>query len=153
MLIKFSMKVYNSTIMAEITLSQFYPVPKEKVWEYLTNDELLSLWLMPTENFLLEKGREFSFKSKPSKYWNGAFVNTVIDFEENSFLSYKSVCEELKLDTVITWKLIEKNGGTKLSLTHSGFRFFGDFFARITLTGNWEKMVYKDLHYQLTRTR
>ena len=135
--------------MAEITLSQFYPVSKEKLWDYLTNDELIGLWLMPTENFLLERGRQFTFKSRPSKYWNGCFINTVMDFEVNSFLSYKCVCEALKLDTVITWKLIDKKEGTKLSLIHSGFRFFGDFFTRISLTGSWEKMMYTDLHNHL----
>ena len=108
---------------------------------------------MPTENFFPEKGRQFTFKSKPSKYWAGTFINTVLDCEIYTFLSYKSVCEALKLDTVITWKLSEKKGGTTLSLAHSGFRFFGDFFTRIALTGNWEKMVYKDLYDHLTQAR
>ena len=143
----------NISIMAEIRLSQFFPVAKEKVWEYLTNDELLSLWLMPTENFLLERGRVFTFKSRPSKYWNGSFINTIIDFEANSFLSYRNVCEVLKLDTVITWKLTEKKGGVKLSFTQSGFRFLRDFPTRLSLIGSWEKMIYNDLRYQLTRAR
>jgi uncharacterized protein YndB with AHSA1/START domain len=136
--------------MAKIKLSKIYPVSGDKVWEYLTNDELLGSWCMPSENFLLRKGGEFKFQGTPSRFWDGTFINTIIDYTENSFLSYQCVNEQLKLNTVVTWKLTETEGLTKLTLEHSGFRTFKDLFIKIALTTGWKEMLNANLYKKLT---
>jgi hypothetical protein len=101
--------------MATIKLSCNYPVSKEKIWEYLTNDELLTSWCLPSKNFSLEKGREFKFQSTPSIFWDGIFINTIV-----------------------TWRIVENNSSTELLLEHSGFRPVKDLFTKIALTGGWK---------------
>ncbi|MCL1991544.1 MAG: SRPBCC domain-containing protein [Spirochaetes bacterium] len=135
--------------MATINLSHSYPVAKEKVWEQLTRDELLTAWCLPSANFALEKGRQFKFEDKPSPFWDGVFINTVIDFDAGAFLSYRCTNARSKMDTIVTWKLTEKNGSTELSLEHSGFRPFKDLFTKMALTTGWKSMMEKKLHGKL----
>ena len=139
--------------MATIKLSHDYPVSKEKIWEYLTNDDLLTSWCLPSKIFLLEKGKEFIFQSDPSIFWDGLFKNTILDFSMNTFLSYKCVNENSKLDTVVTWKIIEENNSVKLSLEHSGFRPIKDFFTKVALTGGWKNMMQQKLYNKLIENR
>ena len=135
--------------MAAIKLSCAYPVSKEKIWEYLTSDKLLSLWCLPSKSFALEKGREFKFQSEPSAFWDGVFINTIIDFDAHSFLSYKCINEKTKLNTVVTWTITSGNGSAQLSLEHSGFRPFKDLLTKIALTGGWKNMMEKKLYKEL----
>ena len=51
--------------MAKIIKHQiFYPNPVAVVWDYLTQPELMALWLMPS-NFKPLVGHQFQFKTKP----------------------------------------------------------------------------------------
>jgi uncharacterized protein YndB with AHSA1/START domain len=88
--------------MATIKVSTVYPVSKNKVWEYLTNDELLTSWCMPSYNFSLEKGKEFRFEVTPSKFFDGIFINTIIDYDKCSFLSYQCENKKSGLKTIVT---------------------------------------------------
>jgi hypothetical protein len=104
---------------------------------------------MPSYNFSLEKGREFRFEGTPSKFFDGIFINTIIDYDICSFLSYKCEHKKSGLKTTVTWKLAEGNGSTKLSLEHSGFRRVKDLFAKIAITGGWKDMMNKKLYGKL----
>ncbi|MCL2602179.1 MAG: SRPBCC domain-containing protein [Treponema sp.] len=136
--------------MASIKLLHNYPVSKEKIWSYLTSDERLTSWCLPSKNFLLERGRQFRFESTPSVFWDGVFINTILDFEVNSFLSYRCINEGLNLNTVVTWRIRSSNDSVQLSLEHSGFRPFKDLLIKIALTGGWKNMMRKSLYDQLT---
>jgi len=46
--------------MSTIKLEKTYHAPKEAVWEYLINDELLSSWCMPCEGFELEADKSLN---------------------------------------------------------------------------------------------
>ena len=104
----------------------FYPHPRETVWEYLTNPELMELWLMKN-NFLPVVGTDFQFRTNPipSLDFDGIFyckVLEVVPFEKLSY-SWRSGPGEGKitLDSVVVWKLQPTNKGTELFLEHSGF--------------------------------
>jgi uncharacterized protein YndB with AHSA1/START domain len=136
--------------MSVIKLEKTYPVPKEKLWEYLTQDALLSSWCMPTKNFALENGKEFMFEMPPSIFWDGKFHNKVKDFKACAFLSYECLSERPRLNTVVSWTLTEENGKTKLVLEHSGFTG-SNWLTKIMLAGGWKKMMNKDLLSKLTQ--
>ena len=104
----------------------FYPHPPETVWEYLTNPELMELWLMKN-NFSPVVGTDFQFRTNPipSLDFDGIFyckVLEVVPFEKLSY-SWRSGPGEGKitLDSVVVWKLQPTDKGTELFLEHSGF--------------------------------
>jgi uncharacterized protein YndB with AHSA1/START domain len=134
--------------MSIIRLEETYPAPKETVWAYLINDELLSSWCMPTRDFALEKGQEFVFTIPSNVFFDGTFYNKVMDYSDNAFLSYRCIAKKPRLDTVVKWTLIEKGSETKLALEHSGFKA-SQWLTKIMLTSGWKKMMNSHLYGKL----
>jgi len=130
--------------MGLIQLKKTYPTTKEVVWDFLTQDTLLSSWCMPSKGFSLEKNQEFVFEIKPNAFFNGTFHNTVMDFDAGVFLSYKCTSAKPRLDTVVKWTLVEEDGKTTLSLEHSGFRG-SQWLTKIMLASGWKKMMREHL--------
>jgi len=135
--------------MSVINLTKTYPAPKSVVWEHLIKDELLSSWCMPSTGFALEKGQNFTFNIPSNIFFSGVFNNTVLDFKDETFLSYKCTSTKPKLDTVVKWSLVETAGKTTLSLEHSGFRA-SQWLTKIMLKSGWSKMMNAHLHDKLT---
>ena len=136
--------------MSAIKLEKTYPVPKDVVWEHLVNDELLSAWCMPSNGFALSKGQKFEFNISSNLFFSGTFNNTVLDFNDKTFLSYKCTATKPKLDTVVKWTLTEMNGETKLAIEHSGFRGT-QWLTKIMLKSGWEKMMNEHLRDKLKK--
>ena len=67
----------------------FFPKPPEVVWEYLTQPELIALWLMPND-FLPVLGHEFQFTTKPMPDLDldGIFYCKVLEIIPFKKLSY-----------------------------------------------------------------
>lgn len=113
--------------MARIITHQFfYPHPPEMVWEYLTNPDLMELWLMKN-NFQPIVGADFQFRTnpKPSLDFDGIFHCKVLEIIPFEKLSYSWSCGpgqgRITLDSVVVWKLQPTDKGTELFLEHSGF--------------------------------
>jgi uncharacterized protein YndB with AHSA1/START domain len=92
----------------------------QEVWDYLTKPELIEQWLMKND-FILLVGHKFRFL-RDSK--TDAFCQ-VLEIIPHKLLSYswrKGINEtEITVDSVVTWTLTDKNGGTELQLQHNGF--------------------------------
>jgi len=105
----------------------FYNNPREEVWEYLTNAELISKWLMPN-NFKLEVGYEFEFWTNPipELSLDGNFYCKVIEIIPQKKLVYSWRGGPNKnnptLDTIVTWNLLKAGNRTELRLVHTGFK-------------------------------
>ena len=105
----------------------FFPNPPEAVWEYLTNSELMALWLMRND-FQPILGHEFQFKTNPLPQFNfdGIVYCKVMEIVPNKKLVYSwkggPSKNEISWDTVVEWTLAEKDNGTELQLVHSGFK-------------------------------
>ena len=104
----------------------YFQQPMGEVWDYLTKPELIEQWLMKCD-FEPVVGRKFRFinKTKIDAYCQ------VLDIVPQKLLSYswrKGKSEnEITVDSVVTWSLTEKNGGTELQLKHSGFTTLKDY--------------------------
>lgn len=104
----------------------FFPHPPETVWEYLTNPELMELWLMKN-NFQPIIGVDFQFRTNPipSLDFDGIFYCKVLEIVPFKKLSYSWKSGpgggEITLDSVVEWKLLSTDKGTELFLEHSGF--------------------------------
>jgi uncharacterized protein YndB with AHSA1/START domain len=104
----------------------FFPHPPETVWEYLTNSELMELWLMKN-TFQPTVGADFQFRTNPipSLDFDGIFYCRVLEIVPFKKLSYSWSSGpgegRITLDSIVVWKLEPTNKGTELFLEHSGF--------------------------------
>ena len=109
-----------------INHSLFFPNPPAAVWEYLTNSELMELWLMKND-FKPVIGHDFNFKTNPLPKLNfdGIVYCRVLEVIPNKKLVYSwkggPGNGETTMDSIVEWTLIEKDNGTELQLVHSGF--------------------------------
>ena len=110
-----------------ITNEWIYGQSPDKVWEYLTQADLMALWLMPN-NFKPIPGYEFQFTTKPipSLDLDGIFHCKVLEIVPFQKLRYSwkggSGNGVFTLDTVVEWILEKYGEGTKLLLKQSGFK-------------------------------
>jgi uncharacterized protein YndB with AHSA1/START domain len=133
----------------EIKHEWIYEQSPSEVWEYLTQAELIALWLMPN-NFKLELGHEFQFTTKPMPELelDGVFHCKVLEIETYRKLlySWKGGSENgiFTLNTICEWKLEPYGKGTKLKLKHSGFKEHNTEIF-IGMTDGWLKLAEKML--------
>lgn len=135
--------------MEKIIKHQFsFPQSPEMVWEYLTNSELMALWLMKN-NFQPVVGADFQFRTGPiaSLNFDGVFYCKVLEIVPFQKLSYSwssgPGAGEITLDSVVVWHLQPTDNGTQLLLEHSGFekKENQDFFDG--LNHGWVEKIQK----------
>jgi uncharacterized protein YndB with AHSA1/START domain len=127
----------------------FYPHPPAAVWEYITDAELISQWLMKS-NFLPVVGHEFQFKAGPMPEMNfdGTFYCKVLEVVPLKKLVYSwqfGPGTGKVTNSVVTWTLTPKNNGTELLLVHNGFK--GAAFMKMfnSMSEGWLKHITKIL--------
>ncbi|HLX91390.1 MAG TPA: SRPBCC domain-containing protein [Puia sp.] len=112
----------NRTIQHTI----FYAHAPEIVWNYLTQSELMAEWLMEND-FRPQPGHEFQFRIRPIPdfEFDGIVHCKVLEIIPHKRLSYSwkggPGDGKINMDSVVTWTLTAKEGGTEVSLIHSGF--------------------------------
>lgn len=135
----------------EIKHQWIYEQSPGEVWEYLTQSELIALWLMPN-NFKAIPGYEFEFRTNPipSLGLSGIFYCKVLEIVPLKKLTYSwkggPSNEITTLDTIVEWVLEEQGNKTILSLKHSGFN--DENYAILTgMTDGWLKNIQKMLNH------
>lgn len=138
-------------MQTEIKNEWIYEQSPSEVWKYLTQAELIALWLMPN-NFKPVLGHEFQFQTKPipSLDLDGVFHCKLLEITpfQKLVYSWKGGAGNgvFTLDTVVTWHLEPYEKGTKLSLQHSGFRE-SNFPIFTGMADGWQKNIYKMLNH------
>lgn len=151
-----------------IKLKTFLPYGQNKVWQALTDPNLLSIWFMES-NIEPIKGRYFTFKMKPQKGWDGITHCEVIDVAPEKHISYtyrgeatgekalacagvhSGTADNLtkgiltKLDTVLSFTLEPTCGGTLLHLEHSGYEGLKLIIISLIMQMGWKKQLRKKL--------
>jgi uncharacterized protein YndB with AHSA1/START domain len=131
----------------EIKNEWIYEQSPNEVWEYLTQADLIALWLMPN-NFEPILGREFEFRIKPipSLDLDGIMYCKVLEIVPFQKLVYSWKAgpgnDVVTLDTVVEWTLEKYGNGTKLLLKQSGFKK-ANFDIFTGMTDGWEKNIQK----------
>ncbi|HNP33715.1 MAG TPA: SRPBCC domain-containing protein [Flavobacterium sp.] len=111
----------------EIKNEWIYEQAPNEVWEYLTQADLIALWLMPN-NFKAIDGQEFQFTTKPipSLDLDGIMHCKVLELVPHKKLVYSWKAGPgngiMTLDTIVEWKLESYGKGTKLYLKQTGFK-------------------------------
>lgn len=135
----------------EINIERFYPYPIEKVWYAIATSEALSEWLMPND-FKLEIGHEFTFKTKPQPGFDGIVKCKVIEFEVPKRLSYTWQGGPLKKPTTVSFELKSKANGTVLCFKHSGFEgFINQYIVRFILGSGWKNLLFEKIKLYLDK--
>jgi uncharacterized protein YndB with AHSA1/START domain len=106
-----------------------------EIWEYLTNPELIELWLMKSD-FKAELGHRFRFMGgcnhEGQESVEAAYCE-VLEIEPNSRLVYSwqthSLADGKPYTSTVTWTLVPKQNGTDLHLLHNGFVVMEDLLA------------------------
>jgi len=135
----------------EIKNEWVYEQSPNEVWEYLTQPELIALWLMPN-NFKPMHGHEFQFQTKPipSLDLDGIFYCKVLEIVPFQKLTYSwkggSGNGVFTLDTVVEWSLEKYGNGTKLFLKQWGFKE-ANLAIFTAMTEGWQKNIQKMINH------
>lgn len=106
-----------------IELTERFQHPVARVWQALTDSEIMARWLMPND-FRLEIGHEFTFRGPPipAVGHDGIARCRVLDFAPERFLTISFASDGgSRLESTVTWTLLPDEGGTRVTLLHHGF--------------------------------
>jgi len=132
----------------DIVVEEVLPCAPEAIWKTLTSAELIDRWLMKTAGFEPAKGTRFTFQTTPLGAWDGVVHCEVLEVRPNELLSYSwrgghdsNTEYGSSLNTTVTWTLSKVEGGTRLSLVHSGFELPKNETAFRNLSKGWKGIV------------
>jgi len=141
---------------ASIKHQLFFPHPPSAVWEYLTNAELMELWLMKSD-FQPIMGHEFQFRVNPipSLDFDGIIYCKVLEIDPFKKLSYSWKLGPgdgtINVDSVVHWELQPKDKGTELLLIHGDFAILENVSIFNAMDNGWLENIHKILD-QLNKT-
>jgi uncharacterized protein YndB with AHSA1/START domain len=126
----------------------FFPHPPAAVWEYLTNADLMALWLMKND-FQPVIGHEFTFRINPvpSLDFDGIVYCKVLEIEPFKKLTYSWKLGpgdgSMNIDSVVRWELQQTDKGTELILDHNDFTIMKNIGIFNSMTEGWRKNMLK----------
>jgi len=129
----------------DLVIKWYFSHPPEKVWECLTDPDLISQWLMKND-FKPVVGHKFNFHTKPIPQmgFDGIVYCEVVEIIPNQKLVYTWKGGPrpgvIGLDTVLTWILSPDGDGTRMTLEHSGFKGWKNYVASIFMEKGWKKI-------------
>jgi uncharacterized protein YndB with AHSA1/START domain len=132
----------------EIKHSWFFSHPPETIWEYLTNSELLSQWLMKND-FKPVVGQKFMFWAGPypELEFDGNIYCEVLEVLPLNRISYSWKYGprkgETALDSIVVWTLRPKDGGTELVIEHTLLKGTENPMHFKTMNAGWQTNVNK----------
>lgn len=127
-----------------IVFEQLLDVPKNAVWEALTNKEEMKQWYFDLEKFEAVPGFDFSFNGGPEngpQYLHLCEVTRVVPFET---LVYSWRYEGYAGISHVHFELEERGNQTLLRLTHTGLESFpqeNKDFAEANFAAGWEEII------------
>jgi uncharacterized protein YndB with AHSA1/START domain len=134
----------------------FFDSPPEKVWEALTDPELLARWLMKND-FRPVVGHRFRFITNPRVKigFDGVIYCEVLEVAPLRRLvySWKGGPGEgrITLDSVVSWTLTPKDDGTVLLLEQTGFRGLQNYISYLIMNKGWKTRIWRKLKEAIKR--
>lgn len=138
--------------MSIIKVEAVFNATKSKVWEAITQPEIMKIWYFDISNFNLVIDNEFTFYETDGT----AFFHKckILNFEENKMLQHTwTHPEQSKGTSVVTWEIEEIDAEkVKVTLSHEGVESFGDGgvnFAPANYEMGWNALVKTSLRNYL----
>lgn len=124
-----------------------YQHPRSRVWRALTEPALLGKWLMQPEGFAPVVGTRFILRAgEPHRGWRGFVECEVLAVEEGRLLRYSWNGDPDSPPLLLTLRLEDAEGGTRLVLDHEGFAGArGWMLAKLMMGPGWGRMLRKRL--------
>ncbi|WP_298540238.1 SRPBCC domain-containing protein [uncultured Aquimarina sp.] len=113
----------------------------DKIWNAISTAEEISTWFIPAD-FKAEVGYRYTFNS-PDKE-NCTQITGTVKQANPYTLIYTWIVGGTAVETIVTWKLEEIDGGTKLYLEHSGISNYpGDTAVTMfnSFNGGWNNCI------------
>jgi len=132
-------------VQKDIRQTWFFNQSPQAVWDYLTKPELLEQWLMKND-FKPIIGHKFRFNAMPriKMGFDGIVYCEVLEIIPLKKLSYTwrggPGNGKITLDSVVTWTLNAKDGGTELLLEHTGFKGWKNYITYLVMNKGWVKI-------------
>ncbi|WP_424952699.1 SRPBCC family protein [Deinococcus sp.] len=136
--------------MSEYIIVKDYPQPRPVVWKALTDPALIPLWTSTgqggrPEGFLPEAGTKFRFIGKPFPGWDGVVLCEVLDAQAPALLRFSWRNKPEDQPSVVTNRLEDIPGGTRLTYEHTGFQGIEGFMMSKLLGNVRRKMLNQGL--------
>jgi uncharacterized protein YndB with AHSA1/START domain len=100
-----------------VTLEVFYPHSPERVWQALTDQRALAMWMLDND-FEPRIGHKFHFRQSIMPGFDRTIHCEVIELEPLKRLVYRWQEAQAEASTIVTWTLTAVSGGTMLQLHH-----------------------------------
>lgn len=94
--------------------------PREAVWRYFEDPDLLAAWLM-RNNFSGNVGEPFQFFARPSNDWDGVLYCKLVEFDPPHKVAYTWDANDIDGETLVVIELFEEADGTRIRLIHTNF--------------------------------
>lgn len=121
---------------------QQYNSPIQDVWAAITEQERISKWFIKCK-FKAEEGFRYSLISENDDCEQVS--GTILKVNPVHELVYTWIVAGTQAETTVSWKLEEKDGGTLLTLEHSGISKYPDSDTAIKMfesfNGGWDKCI------------
>ncbi len=131
-----------------IVVEETYPVEAHVVWKAITDPAQMPKWFFePIESFKPEVGFEtqFTVHSQGKDYLHLWKITEVVP---NKRIAYTFNFGGYEGNASVLWELSEVDGGTRLTLTHTGVETFTEdepAFARETGEAGWKYFLNERL--------
>ncbi|MHA6624270.1 SRPBCC family protein [Pseudonocardia sichuanensis] len=140
--------------LSVIHVDQFLAHPPDRVWQALTDPELLAVWFMPGD-FAPVVGHRCTFRAEPieATSFSGLIACEVLEVHPEQLLRYSWADAHRSdgLDSTVTWTLRPEGRGTRLFLEHRGFDPDDPVqqLSRTIMSGGWRSHVLRRLERHL----
>jgi len=128
--------------MRTLIVEREWQIPLENVWRALTDGRLLEQWLMKND-FQLEAGHRFHFRTAPTNQWDGIVSCEVMEIDAPGSGDFTRLVYSLNaagLSTVVTWTLTPSPSGVHMRMEQSGFRPQDDYNFQ-GATSAWQRFI------------
>ncbi len=115
-----------------------YAATPAEIWHALTDSDELAGWLMAND-FKLELGHIFNFRTKPAPGFDGVVECEVVEIEPQRRLVYS--WKAGGQNTMVVWSLEPRGAATELTLEHTGFKGLSGLAPHIILGLGWGRML------------
>lgn len=125
-----------------LTKQHHYAHPIKDVWAAITEQEKISTWFIKCD-FRAEKGYRYKLLSESDSCEQVG--GTILKVNPVHELVYSWIVAGTDVETTVSWKLEEKDGGTLLTLQHAGISGYPNeqtalkFFE--SFDSGWDKCV------------
>jgi uncharacterized protein YndB with AHSA1/START domain len=126
----------------KLRFERTYPFPVDAVWHALTDARAIRQWWVDTD-FEPVEGREFFFRDKPQRGWDGMVRGRVLEARPPHRVRFTWVGSAI--DSTVTYDLVETGQGTTLTLTHEGLDGLKGLLIGTMLRFGWRGFVRQDV--------